>query len=51
MANVVMMMFGYAWVFNASGGSVLLVMLFHTMNNTMGSAGLGPCSRAPTSSC
>jgi uncharacterized protein len=42
MANVAMMTFGYAWVFNSSGGSVLLVMLFHTMNNTMGSAGLGP---------
>jgi hypothetical protein len=42
MANVAMMMFAYAWIFNASGGSVLLTMLFHTTNNTVGSAGFGP---------
>jgi hypothetical protein len=25
----------YAWLFNNTGGSVLLVMLFHTMNNVI----------------
>ena len=25
----------YAWLFNSTGGSVLLAMLFHTMNNVI----------------
>jgi membrane protease YdiL (CAAX protease family) len=32
----------YAWVFNSTGGSVLLVMLLHAANNTISGAFFGP---------
>ena len=31
-----------SWVFNSTGGSVLLVMLLHNMNNTISGAFVGP---------
>ena len=34
-AYVIVVSVVYAWLFNGTGGSVLLVMLFHTMNNVI----------------
>ncbi len=35
LAYIVVQSVVYAWLFNSTGGSVLIVMLFHTMNNVI----------------